>query len=46
MAIGYLLIKTIIIYGVGRLFKHNHENSKLTALNIAQGGSLPLLFLA
>jgi monovalent cation:proton antiporter-2 (CPA2) family protein len=38
MAIGYLLIKTIIIYGVGRLFKHNHENSKLTALNIAQGG--------
>jgi monovalent cation:proton antiporter-2 (CPA2) family protein len=38
MAIGYLIVKMAIIYGIGRLFKLNHENSKLTALNIAQGG--------
>jgi monovalent cation:proton antiporter-2 (CPA2) family protein len=38
MAIGYLILKTGIIYGVGRIFKLNHENSKLMALNIAQGG--------
>lgn len=38
MAIGYLILKTGIIYSVGRVFKLNHENSKLMALNIAQGG--------
>lgn len=38
LAIGYLLLKALIIYGVGRLFKLNHENSKLMSLNIAQGG--------
>lgn len=34
----YLLIKIGIIYGVGRLSKLSHENSKLTSLSIAQGG--------
>jgi len=38
MAVGYLAIKSLVIYGVGRLFKLNHENSKLMSLNIAQGG--------
>ena len=38
MAIGYLLLKSVIIYGVGRMFRLNHENSKLMSLNIAQGG--------
>jgi len=34
----YLIVKISVIYGVGRFSKLNHENSKLTALNIAQGG--------
>ena len=38
MAIGYLVLKTGIIYGIGRVFNLNHENSKLMSLNIAQGG--------
>lgn len=38
MAIGYLILKSFIIYGIGRLNKLNHENSKLMALNISQGG--------
>lgn len=38
LAIGYLAIKMVLIYSVGRLYKMNHENSKLMAFNIAQGG--------
>ena len=37
-SIGYLLIKAGIIYGVGRFSKMNHQNSKMMALAIAQGG--------
>lgn len=35
---GYLIVKSAIIYLVSRLFKLEHENAKLTALNVAQGG--------
>ncbi len=38
MSIGYLLLKAVIIYGVGRISKMNHQNSKMMALAIAQGG--------
>jgi monovalent cation:proton antiporter-2 (CPA2) family protein len=38
LAFAYLAIKFCVIYGVSRLFKSSHENAKLTALNIAQGG--------
>ncbi len=38
LAFAYLFIKTCIIYGVGRLLRMNHENSKLMGLQIAQGG--------
>lgn len=38
LAAAYLAIKAGLIYSVGRLFRLNHENSKLMALNIAQGG--------
>lgn len=37
-AIGYLALKTGLIYSIGRFFKLGHENSKLTAYTIAQGG--------
>jgi monovalent cation:proton antiporter-2 (CPA2) family protein len=37
-ALAYLAIKGLIIYGIGRVFKFNHNNSKLMALSIAQGG--------
>lgn len=38
LAVGYLFIKSSIIYGTARLFKMNHLNSKMMALTIAQGG--------
>lgn len=38
LSAGYLALKSLIIYGVGRMFRLNHENSKLMSLNIAQGG--------
>lgn len=34
----YLLIKFLVIYGVGRMFKMNSVNSKAMALTISQGG--------
>lgn len=34
----YIFLKMIIIYGVGRMFKLHHQNSKLMALAIGQGG--------
>lgn len=37
-AFVYLGIKFFVIYGVSRVFKQSHENAKLTALNVAQGG--------
>lgn len=38
MSILYLGLKTLLLYGAGRLNRLNHENSKLMAINIAQGG--------
>lgn len=37
-AVAYLAIKASLLYVVGRSLKLNRENSKLMALNIAQGG--------
>lgn len=34
----YVTIKSVILYGVGRLFKLNHESSKQMALTVGQGG--------
>jgi monovalent cation:proton antiporter-2 (CPA2) family protein len=38
MAALYLLIKAVVIYSTGRLFRMNHLNAKQMALTIAQGG--------
>lgn len=38
LALIYLAIKILVIYGVGRFCKLNHENSKNMSLTIAQGG--------
>lgn len=38
LAFTYLILKMLIIYGVGRFCKLSHDNSKKMALTIAQGG--------
>ena len=38
LTLAYLITKIIFIYVIGRFFKMGHNNSKLTALAIAQGG--------
>lgn len=38
LSLGYLIVKTIILYVVGRIFSLSHESSKLMSFNIAQGG--------
>lgn len=38
LALGYLAVKAVVIYGVGRLFRLSHVNAKQMALSIAQGG--------
>lgn len=38
LALIYLAIKMLVIYGVGRFCKLSHDNSKKMALTIAQGG--------
>lgn len=38
LTVAYLLIKFLVIYGVGRIFKMNSVNSKAMALTISQGG--------
>ena len=38
LTVGYLLIKSLIIYSIGRFFALKHENSKMMAVSIAQGG--------
>lgn len=45
-AILYLILKSGVIYVVGRLFRLSHENSKLVALNIAQGGEFAFVIFA
>ncbi len=34
----YLMVKILVIYGCGRVSRLSHENSKMMALTIAQGG--------
>jgi monovalent cation:proton antiporter-2 (CPA2) family protein len=46
LTIGYLIIKFLIIYTVGRLMKINHENSKLMGLTIAQGGEFAFVIFS
>ncbi len=38
LSLGYLVLKSLVIYGLGRVAKMNHQNSKMMALAIAQGG--------
>lgn len=46
LALGYLAIKSLVIYLVGRLNRMDHENSKLMAVNIAQGGEFAFVIFA
>jgi hypothetical protein len=36
----------LVIYSAGRMYKMNHENSKLMALNIAQGGEFAFVIFS
>ena len=38
LSLAYLLLKSIVIYSVGRFSKMSHQNAKMMALAIAQGG--------
>lgn len=46
LTVGYLIIKFVVLYGVARFFRHKHENAKLIALNIAQGGEFAFVLFA
>lgn len=46
LTLGYLFLKTMIIYFVGRLFKLNHQNSKLMAVTISQGGEFAFVIFS
>lgn len=46
LTLGYLIFKSVIIYFVGRLFKMNHQNSKMMALSISQGGEFAFVILS
>jgi monovalent cation:proton antiporter-2 (CPA2) family protein len=46
LAIGYLIIKMLVIYASGRMNKMDHENSKLMAINIAQGGEFAFVIFS
>ncbi len=46
LTVGYVLLKTAIIYFVGRAFKLNHNNSKLMSVTISQGGEFAFVILA
>lgn len=46
LAIGYLFIKTCVIYLAGRMMRLNHENAKLMSLNISQGGEFAFVIFA
>jgi monovalent cation:proton antiporter-2 (CPA2) family protein len=38
LSLGYLLLKTLLVYASGRAFRQNHEIAKMMALTISQGG--------
>lgn len=46
LTLGYLVLKSVIIYFVGRLFKLNPKNSKLMALTISQGGEFAFVIFS
>ncbi len=46
LTVGYLFIKSLIIYFIGRFFALKHENSKMMALSIAQGGEFAFVIFA
>lgn len=46
LTLGYLLLKSVIIYFVGRLFRLSHQNSKLMALTISQGGEFAFVIFS
>lgn len=43
---AYLALKSFIIYAVGRMFKMNHQNSKLMSITICQGGEFAFVIFA
>jgi voltage-gated potassium channel Kch len=38
LTVSYMAVKMGLIYGIGRVFKLTHENSKLMSLAVGQGG--------
>lgn len=46
LAIGYMALKGFVIYAAGRVFKLNHENSKMMAITIPQGGEFAFVIFA
>jgi monovalent cation:proton antiporter-2 (CPA2) family protein len=46
LAVGYLLLKTLIIYSIGRAMKLGHESAKRMALSISQGGEFAFVIFA
>lgn len=38
LTVAYMAVKMGLIYGIGRVFKLTHENSKLMSLAVGQGG--------
>jgi monovalent cation:proton antiporter-2 (CPA2) family protein len=45
LSIGYLILKSTVIYGLGRFSKMGHQSSKMMALAIAQGGEFAFVLL-
>lgn len=46
LTVSYLILKSFLIYVLGRFSRLNHENSKMMALNIAQGGEFAFVIFA
>ncbi len=46
LSLSYLLFKALIVFAVARLFHFNSENSRLMALNVAQGGEFAFVIFA
>lgn len=43
---GYFMLKVALIYGVGRVGRLSHENAKLSAINVGQGGEFAFVLFA
>jgi len=46
LTFGYLVVKALVIYFIGLFFQLKHENSKMMALSIAQGGEFAFVIFA